>query len=243
MPTVKSYFDSHFDAHVYHPDPKVYQSIISKIKKVNLSPTLSVLDIGCGDGTFIKSAIEMGMNAFYIGTDLSSAMIDNAKKKLKNHNVGFLIADGFNLPLKSETRFDIIHISSVLHHLIGNTRTKSINLVKKMLRILMDRLTTDGILVVEEAYYNSYLIPTITSSIIFYALKMMNFFHLDLSSKLIFVVPGLEVNFLYEKQIEKLLRSYGEIQLIKREPYKGLLKKYKLLLLKDYGSVSYLVNA
>ena len=135
-------------------------------------------------------------------------MISIARKNIRNYKtVELILADGFNLPLISDTKFDIIHLASVLHHLIGRTKGESMHLIKKMLDLLMSRLSENGILVIEEVYYMSHIIPNITSSIVFYGLKLLNTLHLNLSIIMNELRPGLEVNFLSGKEIESLLSA------------------------------------
>ena len=153
---------------------------------------------------------------FFIGTDVSLSMINMAKKNLNYPRVELFLADGFRLPLKSESKFDLIHLDSVLHHLIGNTKHQSIFLVNLMLKVLSDRLSENGVLVIDEMHYISHIKPNITSSIIFYGLKLWNFLHLDISRILNEFQLGLEVNFLYDKELEKLLEQYGIVRLIKK---------------------------
>jgi SAM-dependent methyltransferase len=242
MSKIKSYFDNHATLHAYHNDPSFYLSLISHIKKIESGSRIKILDVGCGDGGFIKSTIMTGIDAVFVGTDVSHSMINMAKNNLDCSKVELFIADGFKLPIKSEIKFDLIHISSVLHHLIGNTRSQSMFLINRMLDLLIDRLSENGVLAIDELHYVSHIIPNITSSVIFYGLKLLNFLHLDLSRIRIEFQPGLEVNFLYDKKLEKLLERYGKVNLIKKEMWK-MPNFYKFFLLKEFGSISYIVTA
>jgi SAM-dependent methyltransferase len=249
MSKIKSYFENHAHHHPYHnhhaynKDPSFYDSIISHMQKIESGGRIKVLDVGCGDGSFIKSTIMTGIDALFVGTDLSHTLINSAKNNLDYKRVELFVADGFKLPIKSETKFDLIHIDSVLHHLIGNTKYQSMSLVKLLLKVLSDRLSENGVLVIGEMHYVSHIKPTITSSIIFYGLKLLNFLHLDISRILNEFQPGLEVNFLYDKEIEKLLEQYGAVRLIKKELWTKIPKLYQFFLLKEAGQVYYMVTA
>ncbi len=241
----KSYFDMHSHHSAYHKGPNFYVPLIDHLKLRFIPDNkLRILDIGCGDGSFIKNMIEAGINAEFIGSDISSSMINIAKEKLNGQSgVELFVADGFELPLIAETKFDLIHIDSVLHHLVGKTRSKSQYLANQLLDVLTKRLSENGILVVEEMYYISYLIPQITSSLIFYGLKILDTLHLDLSRIIKKYQPGLEVNFFYDKQIERMLREYGDpVVLIKKDP-DTVPRLYRFLLLKEFGHISYSVRA
>ncbi|MDQ6866399.1 MAG: class I SAM-dependent methyltransferase, partial [Thermoproteota archaeon] len=180
--------------------------------------------------------------ADFIGFDVSTNMIKMAKNSVGCSEVQLLAADGSNMPLRPEAKFDLIHIDSVLHHLIGKTRAESVHLIDSFCKQLRGRLSENGSLIVEEVYYASYLFPQITSFMIFYGLKLLNFLHLDVSKIVGELLPGLEVNFLHHKQIEELLEQYGTIQLIKQTPWQ-VPKLYRLFLLKNLGHISYVVTA
>jgi hypothetical protein len=92
-------------------------------------------------------------------------------------------------------------------------------------------------------HYVSHIKPNITSSIIFYGLKLLNFLRLDIGRILNEIQPGLEVNFLYDKEVEKLLEQYGTVCLIKKDLWKKIPKLYKFFLLKELGHISYMVTA
>ena len=242
----KSYFDMHAHHQAYHKAPLFYAQIMDhlKFRLDNGNNKIKVLDLGCGDGSFIKNLIAGGINAEFIGSDVSSSMIDIAKEKLDDqNNVEWLVCDGFELPLISRAKFDVIHLDSVLHHLVGKTRSKSRCLSNRLLAILINRLSKNGILIVEEMYYNSYLIPQITSFFVFYALKLLSMLKLDLSKFTSLYQPGLEVNFFCDKQIEGMLKNYGDsVYMIKRSP-DAIPKLFRMLLLKDWGHISYSVKA
>lgn len=246
--SVKSYFETH--AHNYsHAD--LYPLIIDKIKNtISIKGDTKLLDVGCGDGSFIKMLIKAGLEMNFIATDISFKMLEKARENLRGYNVALFVADGFKIPVTPDMKFDIIHIDSVLHHLIDRTRGKSMCLVKKMLELLVSRLSSNGILIVEEWYYGSYVFPKITSIIVFYGLKLINFLNLDLSRYTKEIRPGLEVNFLHSKELEEILAHYGSVNLLhKTSGYHGLHgihggvpRSYKLFLLKESGHITYILK-
>jgi spermidine synthase len=98
-----------------------------------------------------------GINALFLGFDISINMLKTAKKSVDISKVELVAADGFKMPLRQEARFDLIHIDSVLYHLVGTTRDKSMQLANLFCNQIMDRLSADGRIVVEEIYYVSHL--------------------------------------------------------------------------------------
>src|SRR5919202_2674533 len=144
MSNVKLYFDNHTHSHAYHNDPSIYNYIIDHIKKIHKDKEINVLDIGCGDAPFIKNLIANNINAIYYGTDISYNMINMAKKNLLNSNTRLIVSDAFNLPFKLDIQFDIIHLDSVLHHIIGKNKKDSRYLIKKLLDKLITKLSKNG---------------------------------------------------------------------------------------------------
>ncbi|MGI0043579.1 MAG: class I SAM-dependent methyltransferase [Nitrososphaeraceae archaeon] len=238
---VKSFFESHF--HRYIDKPDFYLTIAKEIKKVLPAggKRLKFLDVGCGDGGFIKALIEQGVVADYLATDLSFNMLVRASNNLAGHDVNMLQADALQLSLMESHRFDIIHIDSVLHHLVGRTRRESVELVRRMLNSLIGRLSTNGILIVEEVYYDSHIFSTFTSSLVFYGLKLINWLKLDLSFTKE-IRPGLEVNFFHQKDLVNLLNHSGSNTTLVNKEVWELPKTYQLFLLKERGHITYTVK-
>ncbi len=202
---------------------------------------MKIFDFGCGDGFFIKKMIDDGIEAEFFGSDLSTSMINLSKEKFRNEDVNLFVADGFMLPFSAKTKFDIIHVDAVLHHIIGKTRRESIVKVEKILEKLGKALSENGRIIVEEFNFTSYFIPSISSFIVFYFLKLFNFLKLDLSKIYDEFQPGLEVNFFNDKQLKKLLEKYGEVEQIRKIRKKSLIWK-RLFLLKEQGTISYSVR-
>jgi 2-polyprenyl-3-methyl-5-hydroxy-6-metoxy-1,4-benzoquinol methylase len=238
---VKSYFECH--AHNYAGRHiEFYSSIIDHIKGIMVTKNgdAKLLDVGCGDGSFIKCLVGAGIRMNYFGSDLSFRMITLGKKNLTDYNVELFVADAFNIPIKPNLKFDIIHLDSVLHHLIGKTRGKSTDLVKRMIELLVSKLSDNGIIIVEEWYYVSHLLPQFTSFLVFYGLKLINWLNLDLSYTKE-IRPGLEVNFLHPKQLLKILGRYGFAYLLNKAPVE-IPASYKLFLLKEKGHLTYILK-
>jgi SAM-dependent methyltransferase len=238
--STKSYFEMH--AHDYSRDPRVYDSLADEIRKIRPSGNKTlILDMGCGKGNFMRAMINRGVRAHYFGTDLSSKMIQDATNNITHKEVEFFVADGTNIPINSKMKFDIIHIDSVLHHLIGRNRKESIKLARRMVENLHFSLSPNGMLIVEEMYYNSYLIPQVTSFLIFYLLKIMNFFNIDISPLIKEMKPGLEVNFFHEKQLSDILSEFGSCYKFSQFSWK-MPRYYQSALLESFGYVTFIMN-
>jgi hypothetical protein len=152
------------------------------------------------------------------------------------------VSDAFNLPIRSQITFDVIHLDSVLHHIISNTKSESNHLTEKLLANLSSKLSSsNGILLVEEMFYNSFIISDLTSKIVFYGLKFFNYLKVDLHKLIKEVYLGLEVNFFSERELLGMLSRLGEVTTIRRaETKKTMLAK--ILFLKSWGHVSYIIR-
>jgi 2-polyprenyl-3-methyl-5-hydroxy-6-metoxy-1,4-benzoquinol methylase len=234
---VKSFFET--QAHNYKMHPSFYSTVANKIKQdVSDSADLKLLDVGCGDGTFIKSLISAGVKAEFLATDISFTMSNMARINLRLNKTEIVVADAFNIPLIGDMRFDVIHVAFLLHHLIGKTRAMSTALARKLISTLFDMISENGMLIIEEVYYNSYLLPRLTSSIIFHILKLLSFIHFGSIHISKNYKPGLQVNFFNESELEGMLRDYGSVHLLYRNPWK-VPELYRIFLLADFGNIVY----
>lgn len=76
----------------------------------------SVLDIGCGDGAYTHTFIQMGA-ARVLGLDPASAAIEKARENSKeNPELRFEVGNVYKLD-ELKQRFDIVVFRGVLHHL------------------------------------------------------------------------------------------------------------------------------
>lgn len=237
---VKSYFENH--CHNYPKSEQFYSKLIMDIKSViHTQRPIRLLDVGCGNGNFIGSLLNSGINFDYFSTDISFNMLKAANKNLYGKNIRFFVADAFHLPLISKLRFEVIHIDSVLHHLIANTKGKSNLLAATLIEGLVRRLTQGGILIVEEVNFSSHLIRQLTSNLVFYALKLNKFLRIDLSRIIPDLRPGLEVNFLDDKYLMSVLNQHGSVNKTHYDSY-DIPQSYKAFFLKQYGHSTYFLT-
>lgn len=80
---------------------------------IDQEPTTSLLDVGCGAGTYASRCLERGLS--YVGVDLSPAMIDFCRARNRNRNVAFEVGDVLKLPFADE-QFDAILCLGVLEY-------------------------------------------------------------------------------------------------------------------------------
>lgn len=102
----------------------------------------SVIDIGCGDGTFTVELMKRNPR-YILGIDAAKVAVKCAKKKsMKFNNLDFCILDIYNLD-SFHKKFDIAIVRGVLHHLYYIE--KAIENISKI---------ADEIIVVEPNGYN-----------------------------------------------------------------------------------------
>jgi len=93
---------------------------------------LSVLDVGCGSGAWLRIFPELGSSPENLtGIDLSEERIRSARSK--NPAINFIKSDGENIPFPSE-RFDIVMQVVVFSSIIDEGL--AYNLAKEMYRVL-----------------------------------------------------------------------------------------------------------
>jgi len=239
---VKSYFEVH--SHNYFKGANFYTRLLKFLRNKNDKSTeLSILDVGCGDGGFIKAVMsDPHLHASCYATDISLSMLKEAKTNINRDDVHLIVADGFALPLSGQAKFDLVHLDSVLHHLIRQDRKQSNRAIVSMLKLLNEMLKPNGELLVEEVYYDSFLFPHLTSSFIFHSLKLINSLHLDLRRIMPELIPDLEVNFLNRKQLTEILSGFGKVTVLQQTPWK-IPKSYGLFLLRSFGHITLRVQS
>ena len=81
MSNEKSYFEIHVSYHDYSHSPEFYLSVIKQIKSIiPTNSNANFLDIGCGNGNFIKALIKANIKANYFAFDMTLKMIEIAKE-------------------------------------------------------------------------------------------------------------------------------------------------------------------
>lgn len=79
----------------------------------------TILDLGCGTGRFSES-LAAHFDAEVIGVDPSEKMLDQARKKLRDHRVRYQPGCGEAIPLPNDS-VDLIFMSMIFHHFKDHT--------------------------------------------------------------------------------------------------------------------------
>ena len=104
---------------VFDYNRKIWKEVLKFISKIKGR----TLDVGCGNGDITK----LLKNA--VGLDISSELLDKARKKSKNK---FVLGKCEELPFDSE--FDNILLIAVLHNLKKTSRRKCLSEIHRVLK-------------------------------------------------------------------------------------------------------------
>ena len=83
------------------------------LRRIQLQPTSSVLDIGCGTGNY-TGLLQKVTRAQVFGIDPSSGMLEKARQK--HPQIIFRQAEAARLPF-TDIDFDFIYMTDVIHHI------------------------------------------------------------------------------------------------------------------------------
>ena len=132
----------------------------------NWQQPFKILDLGCGDATFVDQALFNTNVSCYLGLDISETAIAIARKNMKSIlcNQEFIQGDFFevipSLVKERETKFDIILSSFAFHHLNWEQKDYIFSQLKRLLLpggifVLIDLISQEG--ESRETYIQRYL--------------------------------------------------------------------------------------
>jgi len=135
-----------------------------------------VLDVGCGSAEFAAELAETIDTQHVYGTEVARGMFTE-----ESVDVRLLLSDGKNLPFQSET-FHLIHMDTVLHHIVGGSRKESKKYARDTVSELFRVLKPGGYVLLTERIQKGRLLSDRTLSYaIFYGLrygsKLLHPFH------------------------------------------------------------------
>ena len=96
---------------------------IDTLQKIAIQKALSegkkgiIIDFGCGSGRF--SDLLSQYCQFLVGLEITPQMVEITKNESKNSNVGFVLYDGLNLPLK-ENKADLLVSINVFQYIMDD---------------------------------------------------------------------------------------------------------------------------
>jgi ubiquinone/menaquinone biosynthesis C-methylase UbiE len=232
-----SFFDT--NSHFYGSLDRIgsLDDLFINFIKLNKSNSLSVLDVGGGNGIFAKSIIGIYPNIDITIIDPSQSLLDMVNDSRIKKAWGYLPD---NLGLKEGTTFDYIHVKEVFHHITGRSIKESNELVKKSLLQLNKILNSNGYILVNELFYEGYIFPTLSRSLVFYLLLLQN--NLKIKIPLNEFLMGLDVCFYTRDELNELLSESGFEIVDYHQEYWGNSLKTKLIFIKQWGRIIFIAK-
>jgi len=118
------------------------QYVLSISQNIFKDKNISILDFGCGNGRLAEGLSDWNKLKSYVGIDDSSATLNEARLKLKDkHNFSF--QEKLTSLKEAQSRFDIILLFNVMHHVNRENR-------KELVQLLRNFLSDEGIILVWE---------------------------------------------------------------------------------------------
>lgn len=146
--------------------PEMWESFKKKISLKFGSKPFQFLDIGGGNGLFADKILETFPGSTCLLIDNSEVLLNkntiNDRKTLLNESIENISSS------LADKKFDIILLHWVLHHLVENNYTSSINNIEKTIKIAKKHLCDDnGVISIYENLYDGYPIHILPSHIIY----------------------------------------------------------------------------
>jgi len=101
----------------------------------------SLLDVGCGYGTFCFILSNKRPNMKIVGIDMDRKRITTAKSKVTNQNLRFICTD--MTKYSNDEKFDIVTCFDLIHHVDGKNHDLLITILKKLIK-------KNGILIIKD---------------------------------------------------------------------------------------------
>ena len=157
-----SHLDDYFEHHTHDYPPERMDRFQPEILRLKSSPR-SLLDIGCGTGnTMVALAQRLGVDK-PVGVESASALVKTATERTGCRVIRSSVLDpAFSAAV--DQKFDVVLLSSVLHHLVGNTRRTSRKNISVALKNARSVVAPGGLLVIHEPVFR----PAISLGILFY---------------------------------------------------------------------------
>lgn len=109
------------DGYVYTTNPRLSSRIASRRHSDAIHAAFdfrgkSVIDIGCGDGTYSIELYDRGCPSSIFAFDPASNAVSIARRKAGAREITFEVASAYEIPRDVNT-FDVAHLRGVLHHM------------------------------------------------------------------------------------------------------------------------------
>jgi len=197
----------------------------------------SCMDIGSGAGVFLKYVSERHGAHNIIGVDISEGML---AQSLLDKPFQADLAQGsvLDLPVR-EGRFDLVFMEEVLHHLVSKNRADSKKLARRAISNIRRMVRPGGALILREEYYESWLAPTLSSTLIMHLLSLFNALRVKLPHKEAHM--GLRVAFYTRGEIRAMVEEAGGKILEEEDVRWTKTLGERIALVKNMGKMHYII--
>jgi hypothetical protein len=162
-----SFFDSYAGEYArpaYDRDARPYDWDLDFLEFIKKNPSnKTLLDVGAGSGRFV-SLVKMNF------PDLRVTALDPSVTLLsmiEDRSIRKIVGKIPDLNLGPGEIFSFIHVSNVLHHLVGETINESRDMARDSLSPLRDHLDDSGFLMILEELWETHVTPTATRTLAF----------------------------------------------------------------------------
>jgi len=129
---VRDYFNEKAENWDSYASERNHSKLEKMIKRLDLNPGNTVLDIGTGTGVFLPYLLKMiGDSGQIVAMDIAEKMLLQARRKSIKGNIHFLCADVEDIPLRSDTCEVVVCYSSFPHF---QDKAKSLREIRRVLK-------------------------------------------------------------------------------------------------------------
>jgi len=197
----------------------------------------SSMDIGSGAGSFSKYVSKRHGAHNVIGIDISEGMLAQSLID-KPFQADLTQGSVLDLPIR-EGRLDLVFMEEVLHHLVSKSRADSKKLAERAIRNIKRMVRPGGALILREEYYESWLAPTLSSTLIMLLLGLFNALRMKLPHKEAHM--GLKVAFYTRDEVRAMVEEAGG-KIMEEEDVKWTRTLgERLALVKNMGKMHYII--
>lgn len=140
---IKDFFDSFYiykkvidNNYMFHKE--MYTGVADILKATFANHSFAILDLGCGDATYISNVLKDFLVSNYTGVDLSQIATSLAAKNLPQNiaSVKFIHDDFINAIQNqiAKNQFDVVFTSYALHHYPKNKKEEFFQLAHSLLK-------------------------------------------------------------------------------------------------------------
>jgi SAM-dependent methyltransferase len=227
-----TFFDSNIDFYGSHSG---YDDYFLDFIKSEHERRTSLLDIGGGTGTFAN----LVLGRF---PDIDVTVIDPSQRSLNMIDDPRIRKVNGMLPNKISlnSNFDYIHVKEVFHHITGSSIRSSKELLMESLVTIEKYLKNGGFLLIHELFYETYVFPSLSRTLIFYLLLLQNKFGIRIPAKEFFM--DLKVCFYSRPEFRLILSNAGfKIVNYRYECWANTYKK-RALMLHNWGRMLFILE-